>query len=224
MTDTSRPPELSDTGLTPVEIISKHSRLGASPPYPPTNQTSYYGSVSGNEASSISRSSGVLGDLSRSDSPTRGPSPIGPPSPPISGSNAPNQRVFSGVSAFSERETSHLRQISEATVSSASDAGNDSPAQAADGAISSASSRANPPRSLPAGMIPQNNANPLSPIGGTPSPLDPGAISPPTAGATSEDSDDYLTARRLAVSPTGTASPLRRSVFRENEDDMGGNR
>ncbi|KAH6685748.1 hypothetical protein F5X68DRAFT_16791 [Plectosphaerella plurivora] len=202
--DTSRPPELPETALTPTEIINKHSNLGN----PPTNQTSYYGSVSGNEASSFSRSSGVLGPGSRADSPTRGP-----PSPSLASPASPSRRVFSGVSGISERDTAHLRQISEVTVSSASDGGgNDSAAHGV--SDQSSSSRAIPPRSVPLPCSPPSDL--MSPV--TPSPLSPAQISPPTAPTVAEDSDDYISSRRVPAAP---GSPRRASVFRESADDMG---
>ncbi|KAM0328248.1 hypothetical protein ACHAQA_005657 [Verticillium albo-atrum] len=173
--DTSRPPELHDTGLTPVDIIAKHSHFAAPGARPSGNPSSYYGSVSGNEESSLSRSSGVLGVPSRGQSP-------GPPSPPMPGRAA----RASNVSGLSERETSHLRQISEATVSSAT----------------SSAER------VPQVARPARDAGAVSPGA-----VSPGAVSPPTGGVM-EESDDYVSAK----------SPLRRSVFQESEEDLGGRR
>ncbi|KAL9946212.1 hypothetical protein ACHAP6_000874 [Verticillium nonalfalfae] len=178
--DTSRPPELHDTGLTPVEIISKHSHFATPGARPSGNPSSYYGSISGNEESSISRSSGVLGAQSRGQSPS--PVPPGPPSPPIIGSGGRPGARASNVSGLSEPEKSHLRQISEATVSSATSS---------------------------AERVPQVARPAKEPA----TPTSPGAVSPPTGGP-AEESEDYVSAK----------SPLRRSVFQESEEDLGGKR
>ncbi|KAM0284700.1 hypothetical protein ACHAQH_001855 [Verticillium albo-atrum] len=177
--DTSRPPELHDTGLTPVDIIAKHSHFAAPGARPSGNPSSYYGSVSGNEESSISHSSGVLGVQSRGQSPS--PVPPGPPSPPML-AGRPGARA-SNVSGLSERETSHLRQISEATVSSATTS---------------------------AEKVPQVARPAREDVG---APTSPGAVSPPSGGLI-EEGDDYVSAK----------SPLRKSVFQESEDDLGGKR
>ncbi|EGY20877.1 uncharacterized protein VDAG_02401 [Verticillium dahliae VdLs.17] len=123
--DTSMPPELFDTGLTPMEVIDKHTHFGNSS-YPTSIQPTYhYSSVSDNDILSASRSSGVLGPYSLADSPTRDVvSPIDAPDPAV----GMRDRILSVVSGMSDRDTGHLRQISEATVSAASDAGNSSPA------------------------------------------------------------------------------------------------
>ncbi|KAH6705827.1 hypothetical protein EV126DRAFT_379464 [Verticillium dahliae] len=116
--DTSRPPELSDTGLSPMEIIDKHTHFGTSP-YPTSIQpTYYYGSVSDKEILSPSGSSGVLGPYNLAESPAHG---VASPVDTIVGMR---DRVWPTVSSISNHDTGHLRQISEATVSSASDAEN----------------------------------------------------------------------------------------------------
>ncbi|KAK0369594.1 kelch repeat protein [Colletotrichum limetticola] len=192
--DTSRPPELHGTGLTPIEIINKHTHFGTGGTSNPatTHQSSYYASVSSNEnASSLSRSSGVLGYQTRAQSPDPGP-----PSPPISNAAPATStgRVGSDVSGLSDQDARHLRHISEATVSSASSGGEqDGPAAREQ------------PRSIPE-TVPE-----------TPTPGHPSPLSPPTGAS---DGDDYISARMLPVSPAGTAT-LRRSMFHESEDDLG---
>ncbi|KAF4778696.1 kelch repeat protein [Colletotrichum scovillei] len=192
--DTSRPPELHGTGLTPIEIINKHTHFGTGGTSNPatTHQSSYYASVSSNEnASSLSRSSGVLGCQTRAQSPDPGP-----PSPPISNAAAATStgRVGSDVSGLSDQEARHLRHISEATVSSASSGGEQ------DGPVAREQ-----PRSIPE-TVPE-----------TPTPGHPSPLSPPTGAS---DGDDYISARILPVSPAGTAT-MRRSMFHESEDDLG---
>ncbi|TDZ35534.1 Kelch repeat-containing protein [Colletotrichum spinosum] len=142
--DTSPPPELHGVGLTPVEIINKHTHFG-SESRPPTHQSSYLASVSSNEnASSLSRSSGVLGYHTRAQSPE-------PPLP----SSPVKERVGSDVSGLSEQDSRHLRHISQATVSSASSGGEGETTGAQQGG-----------RGVPATV-------PETPTPGHPSPLSP---------------------------------------------------
>ncbi|KAF6812254.1 kelch repeat protein, partial [Colletotrichum sojae] len=191
--DTSPRAELHGVGLTPVEIINKHTHFGTGSNPGTTHQSSYYASVSSNEnASSLSRSSGVLGFQTRAQSPEPGP-----PSPPIS-TAAPVERadrVGSDVSGISDHDARHLRHVSQATVSSASSGGEQ---EAPSGAQAGG-------RGVPA-TVPE-----------TPTPGHPSPLSPPTGAS---DGDDYITARMLPVSPAGTAT-LRRSMFHESEDDLG---
>ncbi|GKT93087.1 kelch repeat protein [Colletotrichum tofieldiae] len=192
--DTSPRPELHGVGLTPVEIINKHTHFGTGSGSNPatTHQSSYYASVSSNEnASSLSRSSGVLGYQTRAQSPDPGP-----PSPPIS-TAAPAGRIGSDVSGVSDRDARHLRNLSEATVSSASSGGEQGGPTV---------------REQPLGVP---DTVPETPTPGHPSPL-----SPPTGAS---DGEDYISARMLPVSPAGTAT-LRRSMFHESEDDLGSRR
>ncbi|KAK1988458.1 hypothetical protein LZ30DRAFT_22170 [Colletotrichum cereale] len=198
--DTSPRAELHGVGLTPVEIINKHTHFGTgagagSGSNPATtHQSSYYASVSSNEnASSISRSSGVLGDQTRAQSPDPGP-PSPPPVTTAGPARPPADRVGSDVSGFSDRDARHLRHLSEATVSSASSGGEQ-------GGLAA--------RELPRGVP---DTVPETPTPGHPSPL-----SPPTGAS---DGDDYISARMLPVSPAGTGT-LRRSMFHESEDDIG---
>ena len=201
--DTSPRAELQDTGLTPVEIINRHSHLGS------LNDPSNYSSTTQTDhASTVSRSSGAAAAhttpnhpaaVSRErhelpSPPTEVPSPdelmTRPDSPPLgreyrvaaeggvggtqqqqegvqgqSGGGSEGQRgVTSGVSEVSERDRAHLRQISDATVSSVGTQGGGD-------------------RVLPEG-------------GGR-------VVSAGGAGPR-------------------TTSPLRRSIFRESREDMGG--
>ncbi|KAL0933343.1 kelch repeat protein [Colletotrichum truncatum] len=191
--DTSPRAELHGVGLTPVEIINKHTHFGTGSNPGTVHQSSYYASVSSNEnASSISRSSGALGYQTRAQSPDPGP-----PSPPIT-TSAPAGRVGSDVSGLSEHDARHLRNLSQATVSSTSSGGE----QDASGAQPSAQQGA---RGIPA-TVPE-----------TPTPGHPSPLSPPTGAS---DGEDYISARMLPVSPAGTGT-LRRSMFHESEDDLG---
>ncbi|GKT45762.1 Kelch repeat-containing protein [Colletotrichum spaethianum] len=191
--DTSPRPELHGVGLTPVEIINKHTHFGTgtgtgSNPGT-THQSSYYASVSSNEnASSLSRSSGVIGYQTRAQSPDPGS-----PSSPIS-TATPAGRIGSDVSGIADRDARHLRHLSEATVSSASSGGEQGGSTA---------------REQPLGVP---DTVPETPTPGHPSPL-----SPPTGAS---DGEDYISARLLPVSPTGEAT-LRKSMFHESEDDLG---
>ncbi|KAI8255184.1 hypothetical protein K4K58_005835 [Colletotrichum sp. SAR11_239] len=197
--DTSPRAELHGVGLTPVEIINKHTHFGTGNGSNPgtTHQSSYYASVSSNEnASSLSRSSGVLGFQTRAQSPEPGP-----PSPPVSHST-PAGRHDSDVSGLSDNETRHLRHISQATVSSASSGGEQEVSGAQQGA-----------RGVPA-TVPET---PTPGIPETPTPGHPSPLSPPTGAS---DGEDYISARMLPVSPAGTGT-LRRSMFHESEDDLG---
>ncbi|KAK3319276.1 hypothetical protein B0H66DRAFT_575753 [Apodospora peruviana] len=138
---------------------------------------------------------------------------VAPPSttspPPAVGVNSESSsRVLSGISNLSEGDRAHLRQTSDATVSSVTTgAGGDRIVHSPE----------------PGQQQPQNAVI-------TPS---PGPVSPPTAGES--EGDDYLSARSVpVVSPlappppvSGTGghgnngnSPLRRSVFFESREDM----
>ncbi|KAJ0285339.1 hypothetical protein CBS470a_006405 [Colletotrichum nupharicola] len=147
-------------------------------------------------ASSLSRSSGVLGFQTRAQSPEPGP-----PSPPVTHST-PAGRHDSDVSGLSDNETRHLRHISQATVSSASSGGEQEVSGAQQGA-----------RGVPA-TVPET---PTPGIPETPTPGHPSPLSPPTGAS---DGEDYISARMLPVSPAGTGT-LRRSMFHESEDDLG---
>lgn len=133
-------------------------------------------------------------------------------------------RGESGVSAFSERDRSHLRNISDpATVSTMDGTVVGSPRL---GPQQQASRVASPP------IMEEGSLNPLrsNPAPGTP----PAVISPPTAGET--DAEDYVSAKSGSgpVSPlnpppgtqvprsSNSPAPSRKSIFRESMEDMGG--
>lgn len=132
----------------------------------------------------VSRSSGALGGRSLASSEVRR---VDPPTPGASTTDQQaSSRIMSGVSGLSERDAGHLRQISEATVSSTSDRGDpavlDTPAE-------------------------ENLAVMETPV------------SPPTAEE--KIGEDYITSQQpVSPSPSTAASPLRKSVFHENQDDL----
>ncbi|OLN97566.1 Kelch repeat-containing protein-like protein 3 [Colletotrichum chlorophyti] len=114
LADTSPRAELHGVGLTPVEIINKHTHFGTDAAPTNTHPSSYYASVSSNDrASSLSRSSGVLGYHTRAQS----------PEPGLSSSPAPKGRVGSDVSGLSDQDARHLRHVSEATPVKPADGG-----------------------------------------------------------------------------------------------------
>jgi hypothetical protein len=123
--------------------------------------------------------------------------------------------VTSGVSGISERDVKHLRQISEATVSDASEHGVGSgPAVVVE----------EKEKEAEMGITPDEQSMTVRSAPELPTPLSAG-ISPPSATDT-RAAEDYLTAKSLPVSPSGgTLSPTRRSLFKESVEDMGeGNR
>lgn len=141
--------------------------------------------------------------------------PSTPPPPP-----AP--RGDSGVSAFSERDRNHLRNISDpATVSTMDGTIVGSPRIAPQ----QMSGRVASPPIMEEGTIGSLGGG-SHPMMGTP----PAVVSPPTAGET--DGEDYVSSRSRSdvVSPVNrtahghgsSSSPARRSIFRESREDMGG--
>ena len=213
LADTSPRAELSDTGLSPVEIINKHSHFGQNSSL--NNPSSYSAISQTDHASSVSRSSGQRpvvppSDQMRPDSPPLGMTyeTYEPVIPAATGSRPLTPRGESGVSGLSERDRSHLRQISDpTTVSSMETSGTSRPT---DHPI--------PEEEMTLGT------NPASTPGES-----PGPVSPPSAGH--QGGEDCLNARRSQPSSPGAAaaastsqqgSPLRRSVFYESRDDLGG--
>lgn len=178
--------------------------------YSSVNQTDHASFVSRSSGAAGRSGSGPPGSVSpagyadpRADSPALGtPTHEGGPVPlGAAAAGVSPTRGESGVSGLSERDRAHLRQISDTTVSSVGTAGGGGP---------------------PLAPVPDNS--PVTPgAGGT-----LGPISPPTPH--SAEADDYLGAGSAAarrgpptspgVGPTG--SPLRRSVFFEHREDMGG--
>ncbi|KAH6705879.1 hypothetical protein EV126DRAFT_178982 [Verticillium dahliae] len=125
--DTSSPLELPDTGLTPMEIMYKHTHFGDPSSTTSIRPTYHCSSVSDDDRLSASYSSGVLSPYSPTSAPARWiVSPLDASEPVV----GMRDRVLSAISAVStvssarERDTAHLRQTSEATVSAASDADN----------------------------------------------------------------------------------------------------
>ncbi|ETS82513.1 hypothetical protein PFICI_04389 [Pestalotiopsis fici W106-1] len=200
MMDTSPRVELSDTGLTPVDIINKHSHFARSPhtATTPTNPSSFSNYSSNIEHASISTNSqtrGIFpGSEARPDSPalpitSASTPPLGAAQPP------PDNRVVSDLSGISNREQAHLRNISDASVVSSG-----------------------------AGVV---GTAPPTPVMGHAFPS-PALVSPPSAGP--EGREDYFqsvgqtlnTGNSSSGTPLGSgASPLRRSVFVESQDDLG---
>ncbi|KAM5348002.1 hypothetical protein ACJ41O_007826 [Fusarium nematophilum] len=118
------------------------------------------------------------------------------PSPALSGPESPTAgraRVASDVSGVSDGDTAQLRNMGASPVSPRSD----------DGQLP-----------VPAGKA-ESDVLPSPPLASPPAdatPVSPTPVSPPTAGESS--GDDYLSARP-------PASPLRKSMFVESEEDMG---
>lgn len=170
--DTSPPVELHDTGLSPLDVIQKHSHFGADK----SLSNPSYSSFSGGAAdfnSTISHSSAALNSQAPPSDRVDSPQPL--PSP------EPYDRVTSGVSAVTEADRTHLRNISEAS------------------AVSST------------GFHPVERPQPERAISESTEPVTT-PVSPPTA--MEAPGDDYLSA-------PGVVSPIRKSLFRENEEDLG---
>ncbi|KAI3399674.1 hypothetical protein diail_6023 [Diaporthe ilicicola] len=265
--DTSPRAELSDTALTPVDIISKHTHFGSAggSSSPMGNPSLVYSSIAATDhASMVSSNSAAGGGMfggpsSRNPPPATSSGPqqqvrpdspalpatspydddhtptAGKPLPAATSYNGNNNTVAaspatqesprgeSGVSAFSERERSHLRNISDpATVSTM------------DGTIVG-SPRLGPQqigRVASPPIMEEGSLNPLrsNPTPGTP----PAVISPPTGGEA--DGEDYVSAKSGSgpVSPlnpppgppgprsSNSPAPSRKSIFRESSEDMGG--
>ncbi|KAF5019644.1 hypothetical protein F66182_8348 [Fusarium sp. NRRL 66182] len=95
MPDTSRPPELHDTGLSPIDIIQKHSHFATdqkSHSMSSPSSNSYF--IGAEHASTVSRSTGPRVSTPGPDSPT-----------------AAHSRIASDVSGVSEGDVSRLRQM-----------------------------------------------------------------------------------------------------------------
>jgi hypothetical protein len=165
-----------------MDIINKHTHFAPGGYRSPSNPSYNSDSKYSDQTSMVSRSSGVLGTLTRSESPAIMSSATEPPTSPARSNTG---RIVSGVSGISDREASHLRQISEATVSSQES-----------GAI-----------------LEEPATSAQSPV----TPGETGPVSPPTGEE--RTGSDYISARHPS-----SGSPLRRSMFRENEDDLGDRR
>ena len=187
--DTSPRVELQDTGLTPVEIINRHTHFAPGASWRVANSSSVYNSTLETEESSATDSH-LVGTASGGTVGLTGASQTLSPmsataAGTLAGAGLLPYRPPSTVSGISGREAAHLRQISGDTVSS--------------GEVDGENTGATPSVQVdPAGT----QADLTTPV------------SPPTTGLESGDGrGDYLTA-----APT---PPVRRSVFRESEEDMG---
>ncbi|KAK3996151.1 RING finger protein B [Cladorrhinum sp. PSN332] len=112
------------------------------------------------------------------------------------------QNIVSGFSQISDRDKSHLRQISDATVSSVASGPGHHHSHSADGRILSPTT------------VPEGDESDFARFTASPA-----VVSPPTAGGFGE-APDYLSAR--GGQPQATSSPLRKSVFSESLEDMNG--
>ncbi len=190
--------------MTPVEIINKHSHFAQN--RGSVHNSSHYSSIAqADHASSISYVSGARSvqlapTASYSDHRPDSP-PLGTPAAQQSGAAAgPSNRGASGVSGLSEHDRAHLRQISDTTISSV-DTSRDRPV-----AVPETTAPGNSP--LSASVLPLGSA---------------GAVSPPTPYL--GEGDDYMIPHQPSPalgSGPATNSPLRRSVFHESQEDMGG--
>ncbi|KAI1379342.1 hypothetical protein F4677DRAFT_328479 [Hypoxylon crocopeplum] len=199
----------SHTGLTHIADL-KNSPFASNPhtPHSISTPTIYTGNGSHDHPSSISSSNSPQPPsyAQRPDSP-----PLGNTNPMASinayvadtHTTTPPSRngVASGVSGISDRDKAHLRQISDATVSSAT--GSQGPAAAA------AAPEAPTPAPAPA---PQDPFSPISP---------PLPVSPPSVfSVEGHEASDYISQQGRGQGPN-IGSPLRRSMFHENGDDLG---
>ncbi|KAI0828451.1 hypothetical protein F5Y06DRAFT_223955 [Hypoxylon sp. FL0890] len=209
---------VNTTGFTPIADMGR-SPFASNPQTPlsmttPLNHSFHSNTASHDHESSISSSQGPAPPAytQRPDSP-----PLGKAGPQFdsiasvtSNANEKNastsslnrKAVISGVSGLSEREAGHLRQISDATVSSdtGSREGRDTPTPT--------------PLSHNITFAPHDPSPPLP-------------VSPPSVAGVdgSQEPSDYVSVHGSPSShPTGRASassPQRRSIFVESEDDLG---
>ncbi|CAM1511639.1 Fc.00g091520.m01.CDS01 [Cosmosporella sp. VM-42] len=176
LADTSPPVELHDTGLSPIEIIQKHSHVGQPKSRSVTNPSYSSFSAGADHASTVSRSTAANSNLPPPSSPE-----VTTPSSPSPASPTPrSNRMLSDVSGLSEHDASHLRQMSEGTLS--------------------LTSLREEPKFGSTANVPDTPGT------------DQMVVSPPTAD---EDTlgQDYISAK--------ASSPSRKSVFKEEDDDMG---
>ncbi|KAK4225093.1 RING finger protein B [Podospora fimiseda] len=230
--DTSPPAELHDTPLPYTEVINRYSKLGETPILPrggnggAINEGSFYSSSGTQQIDHASTVSHPVSAFNASSTGGAVPTPPPPPAPmndssplayrpdsdalgnpttPGTGtSSTVRQNIVSGFSQISERDKSHLRQISDATVSSvASGPAGHHHSHSADGRILSPT-------------VPEGDESRFT--------ASPAVVSPPSAGVFGE-AHDYLSARGGGgggQTPQATSSPLRKSVFSESLEDMNG--
>ncbi|KAF4335944.1 hypothetical protein FBEOM_10213 [Fusarium beomiforme] len=195
MADTSRPPELHDTGLSPLEILQKHSHFANDhKPRSMSNPSSNSYSLGGEHASTVSRSTGP--PTSQVDSPTTGHNRMTSDVSGVTESDGKPPRVTSDVSGVSEADASALRHMASPV----------SP-RTADGSLPSP-----PLPEMTDDILPSPPADPTpnSPIGE--GPVSPAPVSPPSAN--DAPGRDYITAK-------ASSSPIRKSLFKESDEDMG---
>ncbi|KAH7167771.1 hypothetical protein DER46DRAFT_297560 [Fusarium sp. MPI-SDFR-AT-0072] len=187
MPDTSRPPELHDTGLSPIDIIQKYSHFAKDgKPRSMSNPSRNSYSIGGEHASTVSRSTGP--QTSQPDSPTAGHNRMTSDVSGVTESDGKPTRVTSDVSGVSEGDALALRHTTIPVSPRTDDA------------------------SLPSPPLPSPPADPTpnSPIGE--GPVSPAPVSPPSANEA--PGRDYITAK-------ASASPIRKSMFKESDEDMG---
>ncbi|KAK4172604.1 hypothetical protein QBC36DRAFT_349419 [Triangularia setosa] len=178
-----------NSNIHQVDHASNISSLGSTPPPPqqPATIPEHYGT-----------------SFYRPDSDALGNPPVTTPTSghPTNGTSSTlRNQVFSGISNLSDRDRSHLRQISDTTVSSITSG--HQPGVGQHGQILSHAG-------FPERLVES-----------------PAVVSPPTAGPMGE-SPDYLSARPLpgqvqqwqAQQAQAANSPLRKSVFTESKEDM----
>ncbi|KAI3317460.1 hypothetical protein HD806DRAFT_370474 [Xylariaceae sp. AK1471] len=199
--NTSRTPELSGEAMPYNDVIIKHTSVYSphNSPHSNVNSPSFFtGSVSQEQPSSLSSSQAAIAPTAallaqhRPDSPS-----LGNPSPSRTG--PARNAIVSDMSHISERNASHLRNLSNGTVSSTSNTA---------GSL---------PSTPPAIQTVFHNTGPVSP------PL----VSPPSA-MEDHEAVDYMSAYHArgptpagSSRGTGAGNPSRRSIFRENSEDLG---
>ncbi|KAF4450892.1 hypothetical protein F53441_6031 [Fusarium austroafricanum] len=195
MADTSRPPELHDTGLSPIEIIQKHSHFANDrKPRSMSNPSSNSNSIGGEHASTVSRSTGPL--VSQPESPTAGHTRMTSGVSDVTESDGRAPRVTSDVSGVSEGDTSALRHYTSPISPKTDDGNMPSP----------------PPPGMTEAILPSPPADPTPTSPLDDGPVSPAPISPPSANEA--PGQDYITAK-------ASASPIRKSMFKESDEDMG---
>jgi hypothetical protein len=188
--DTSPPVELSAAGL--VALNASHRRSGRGHPRTLSNPSDSSFGMHGEFSSNASQSSGLPQSHAAHSGRVDSPPPTGvSPEPPYN-------RVTSGVSSVTEREASHLRQISEASAATVPVHHFELPGYDAPVATT--------PDIAPVDTTPFETPAEMPESGNE------GLISPPTA--TETPAEDYIAAG-------SASSPTRRSVFHENQVDLG---
>lgn len=193
--DTSPPPapvELPDSPLSHNDVLLKHSHLGKGDKGDKSSfsSPSSFSFVAGNEYASTISRSSAAANSSMPLAANRDTPPGGGSTPDPAAS-----RVTSGVSGLSDADMAHLRHVSETSIDA-----------------NLASTAVTPPASSPPPVVARRRPGLVVTRGDSTTLPEETPISPPTAGDSA--SDDYANARQALV------SPLRRSVFRESEEDM----